>query len=139
MASERRDGGREDFWRSVLRRFVASDWSVRAFCRRERLSEPSFYAWRRTLRERDAVARRTLRGQSAPRPAFLPAAILSPTILPAAILSPAIRATSMPDGVIVIELLGGRSLKLPESMAAARVAALVHAIEGASGATEVRP
>src|SRR5439155_25178065 len=29
--------------------------SVRGFCAGRRLSEPSFYSWRRTLRRRDAV------------------------------------------------------------------------------------
>ncbi len=55
MANTKRDGGREAYWRGVLRRQAASGQSVRGFCRLERLSEPSFYAWRRTLREREAL------------------------------------------------------------------------------------
>ena len=117
-ANRNRDGKREAFWRSVLTRHARSGHSVRAFCRREQLSEPSFYAWRRTIQERDIA------GQHSPRPAFLPAAILPPAILP-----PAIRDAAASDGGIVIELRGGRVLRLPELMAVTRVAELVHALE----------
>jgi hypothetical protein len=37
----------------VFQQFAASGLSVRGFCRRESLSEANFYAWRRTLAERD--------------------------------------------------------------------------------------
>jgi len=99
--------------RDVLKRHAKGGRSVRAFCRREKLSEPSFYAWRRTIGERDAA------GQPPQRPAFLPAAILPP----------AIRDVAALDGSIVIELRGGRRLRLPESMAVTRLAELVHALE----------
>ncbi len=45
---------REQFWRLVLEEHAKSELNARAFCRRESISEPSFYAWRRKLRERDA-------------------------------------------------------------------------------------
>jgi hypothetical protein len=46
----RREGGvRRRFWRAAIARQRASGLSVRAFCRRENLSEPSFYAWRKRL------------------------------------------------------------------------------------------
>ena len=112
-AHKNRDGKREEFWRDVLKRHAKGGRSVRAFCRREKLSEPSFYAWRRTIGERDAA------GQPPQRPAFLPAAILPP----------AIRDVAALDGSIVIELRGGRRLRLPESMAVTRLAELVHALE----------
>ncbi len=54
MANYLRDPGRERFWRGVLRRQARSELGVRAFCRDAGLSEPSFYAWRRTIRQRDA-------------------------------------------------------------------------------------
>jgi len=47
MANRRRDSGREKLWRSRLARQAASRLSVRAFCQREGVAEPSFYAWRR--------------------------------------------------------------------------------------------
>lgn len=99
---------RSAFWRGVLGRHARSSLSVRAFCVREQVSEPSFYAWRRTLQERDAAE------HPLPRPAFLPVAI---------------REAPAPEDALVIELRGGRLLRLPASMASARVAELVHALE----------
>jgi transposase len=39
-------------WLDLLRLWQQSKLSVRAFCERHQLSEPSFYCWRRTLRQR---------------------------------------------------------------------------------------
>lgn len=50
----------EQRWLALVRRWQGSGQSVRAFCERQRLSEPSFYLWRRVLRQRgllDAPAR----------------------------------------------------------------------------------
>jgi len=38
-------------WREILRRQADSGVSVREYCASEGLSEPSFYAWRKKLRE----------------------------------------------------------------------------------------
>ena len=37
-------------WREILRRQEKSGVSIRRFCAREGLSEPSFYTWRKRLR-----------------------------------------------------------------------------------------
>jgi transposase-like protein len=47
---------KERFWRRMVRRCSRSGLSVRAFCAEQGLSEPSFYAWRRTLAVRDEAA-----------------------------------------------------------------------------------
>jgi hypothetical protein len=108
-----RDGVKERFWRSALKRQAKSGLSVRAFCRREKLSEPSFHAWRRTLHARDAEAKRPrLRLGPGGRPAFLPVVVADDR-----------------RGGIAIELAGGRVLRLSESMAAERLAELVAALE----------
>ncbi len=44
---------KERFWRRRLRQWRSSGLSVRAFCAEYALSEPSFYAWRRTVAQRD--------------------------------------------------------------------------------------
>ena len=54
MTKRGRDTEREAFWRLALSEQRASGLSVRAFCRREGLSQASWYAWRRTLAEREA-------------------------------------------------------------------------------------
>jgi hypothetical protein len=105
-------GKRETKWRQVLAGQAASGISVRAYCASRRIREPAFYWWRAELARRDAANARPCAA------AFVPV-IVEP-------------AGSVPPGDIVIELLGGRALRLPASMAVEKVGALVRAIEGAS-------
>jgi transposase-like protein len=116
MANTKRDATKEAYWRDAIRRQAQSGLSVREFCRRHRLSEPSFYERRRTYLERDA------RRPAAP-PAFVPVIVRDE--------QPAAPAQ---EAGLVIELRGGRALRLPGSMSARRVAELVRALE-AEGAT----
>lgn len=51
----RRSEGKEQFWRRVVNGHSKSQQSVREWCDRHGVSEPSFYAWRRELGKRDAV------------------------------------------------------------------------------------
>lgn len=51
-----RDPRKEQLWRQRLQLWQRSGLSVSAFCQRYHLALPSFYAWRRTLRLRDAQA-----------------------------------------------------------------------------------
>lgn len=44
---------KEQYWRLVLDEFGGSGLTVREFCKREGLREPSFYAWRKEIRRRD--------------------------------------------------------------------------------------
>jgi transposase-like protein len=66
MAQATRDLGREPHWRRVLARWRRSGLSVRAFCRAEGISEPSFYVWRRKLDQADHK-----------KPAFLPVQVVT--------------------------------------------------------------
>ncbi len=45
---------KEQFWRWMLEEQTSSGQSIRAFCKQEGLSEPSFYSWCRTIFERDS-------------------------------------------------------------------------------------
>lgn len=49
-----RDPRKEQRWRQWIRQWQASGQSVRDFCDCHALSQPTFYAWRRILRQRDA-------------------------------------------------------------------------------------
>jgi len=49
-----RDPEKERAWRQAIKRQAKSGMTIRAFCRSEGLSEPSFHAWRRELNRRDA-------------------------------------------------------------------------------------
>lgn len=57
----RRDAAKERFWRRVIDGFDPGRTTIRAWCERHGVSEPSFYVWRRELAarnrrpERDAV------------------------------------------------------------------------------------
>jgi hypothetical protein len=85
-----RDLSKEEFWRRTLKAFAASGRSVRAFCAARQLAEPSFYAWRRALAQRDTAP------VDAPAlPAFVP-----------------VRVSDTAGGVIEIALAGGRCLRL---------------------------
>ena len=41
--------GRESHWREVMSRYLASDLTIAAFCKNERISEGNFYAWKKRL------------------------------------------------------------------------------------------
>jgi len=112
MANHQRDAAKQQRWREVIRRQVESGLSVRAFCRQERLTESAFFAWRRTIRQRDTEA--TPQQQ---RPAFLPVVV---------------DENSRREGAITIELAGGRVLRLPEAMPTQRLVELVQALEAAA-------
>jgi hypothetical protein len=76
------------------------------------VTESAFYAWRRELRLREQE-------KPTPKPAFVP------VVLPP--------ATSVEgDGLIIIELRGGRVLRLPSALPLARITELVCTIEAAS-------
>jgi hypothetical protein len=51
-----RDSRKEQQWRRWILQWQKSGLSVRAFCTLHELSQPSFYAWRREIHQRDAAA-----------------------------------------------------------------------------------
>lgn len=79
----RRDAAKQRYWEGCVARWRKSGLSVREFCRREALCEPSFYAWRRELARRETSephARRASRAaRRAPQPAaFVPVEVVAP-------------------------------------------------------------
>jgi hypothetical protein len=63
-----RDRDKERFWRRVLRQWRRSGLTIRAFCMEHGLAEPSFYAWRRIIAERDQQADRQANRDRRSRP-----------------------------------------------------------------------
>lgn len=106
MAKNQRDAAKEAYWRKVLKQFSGSGLSVRAFCKREQLTESAFYAWRRTIGERDDAR--------APVPVFVPAVVTK-------------EAAS--ESSIAIELSGGCVLRFSGADATAQLADLVVALQ----------
>ncbi len=111
MAHIRLDPHQEAAWRDAIRRQAQSGLSVREFCRRHRLNEPSFYEWRRTYQKRD---QRRLE----PTPAFVPLVVTAER-----------PARSDAEPGMVLELRGGRCLRLPGSMPVDRIVELLRALE----------
>jgi hypothetical protein len=109
MAHGKRDLRLEAKWRDLVTRQSQSGLGIRAFCQREHVTESAYYAWRRELR---------LRGHEAGTPAFVP------------VVLPQTKAVEG-DEHVVIELRGGRVLRLPPTLAMARVTELVQAVERA--------
>jgi transposase-like protein len=107
MSQQRRYAGREQFWREVVAAWQESGRSVRAFCHSRRLQEASFYAWRRTLRQRDQQ-------RAAAQPSkFVPVRVV-------------------PDALLEIVLPTGLVVRVPAATEAATVATLVAALRAAS-------
>jgi hypothetical protein len=92
MARHDRDLKLEQAWRHHLQRQQASGQTARAYCRDHDLAETAFHYWRRTIAERDRVARR-----ATPVPAFVPVAVVG---RPAA------------DSPIDIRLAGGHRVRV---------------------------
>jgi transposase len=82
-----RDPRKEQHWRRLIQLWKNSSLTVRAFCARHQLSQPSFYSWRRELLERDAAS----------------------TFVPVQVVSDDQPAPSTP---IEIFLAGGRSVRI---------------------------
>jgi len=59
MARSKRSVEKEEFWRLVLNEHAASGLPIKAICKREAVSEASFYFWRRELAIRDEQSGQT--------------------------------------------------------------------------------
>lgn len=64
----KRNAQKESYWRKLVKRQESSGLSIRKFCAAHRISEPSFYAWRRelSLSDREAVATKSRKSSSQP-------------------------------------------------------------------------
>ncbi len=115
MASKNRSAEKATFWRFAFEEFRASGLSVRAFCAREGLAEPSFYAWRRTLQKRDAE------GPVAQQAELVPVSIVE------TIDSGVDRAPAPP---LEVTTPGGLTLRFPADIRPQQLTAVLTAIGG---------
>ena len=99
-----RDPRKEQQWRRWIQQWQHSGLSVRGFCARHDLAEPSFYAWRRQLQQRQA-----------PSP-FLPVRVV-PDEEPAA------------AGSVEVVLTGGRRVRVPPGFDPATLRQLLAVLE----------
>jgi hypothetical protein len=66
MSTTNQRSSKERFWRRLLRQWRRSGLSIRDFCAEQQISEPSFFAWRRTIAQLDAQAARLVPVQVVP-------------------------------------------------------------------------
>jgi hypothetical protein len=98
-------------WQAVVADFASSGLAVGEFCRARGVCEQSFYAWRKRLSQGDALS-------------------AGPSFVPVVVQGGSVGGCEPGDACASIELRGGRVLRLPVSMPAARMAELVCALEG---------
>jgi len=69
---------KEDFWRLAVDEWRSCGLSVKAFCEREGLAQPSFYAWRKKIQRQDGDREklRSGRAEKSPAPGFLPVKVI---------------------------------------------------------------
>ena len=83
--AQRSDSGKQRHWLDLIRLWQQSKLSVRAFCRRHRLSEPSFYCWRRTLRQRGLIGQQPVAAAKTETPAFVQVSVAAVAAVPRSI------------------------------------------------------
>ena len=105
----------DSFWRDTLAAFAASGQSVASFCQERGLKQATFYSRRLRLAKIDQQGTSPTAAGPRSTPAFVPV-----MVEPRAIVEESFQ----------VELRGGRVLRLPASMPAARLAEVVHALEG---------
>ncbi len=89
------DGDLWELWRARLLRFASWDGTVGEFCRREDVSQASFYQWRKKLRDGSDVRRSA---------AFVPVLPRTPN---------AVSQSSLVAGVVVVTLVSGVQVEIP--------------------------
>jgi hypothetical protein len=110
-STRRRSPSSVQFWRDTIHAWKASGQSVRAFCASRGLSEPTFYAWRRELTDREPLT--TTGTPSEPPPTFAAVRVI-------------------PDTTVEVVLPAGLVLRVPAGADPTAVARLVAALGGQS-------
>jgi hypothetical protein len=108
-----RDPQKEQFWRDHLHRWRASGLTIRDYCSRHHLSEPSFYAWRRTLTQRGCPREGAPRDEAV---TFVPV-----QVQPDLFVTPP---------VLELVLTNGRLLRIPLGIDLAHLRELLAVLEG---------
>jgi transposase-like protein len=90
----KQSSGAQAVWRERLARFDRGDWTVAEFCRREGVSNPSFYQWRKRLEQRDRQASRGRQEDPGASTAEAPG-----RFLPLNVAGLSVAEIELPDGV----------------------------------------
>ena len=114
-----RSGGREVDWRRVIARQSKSGLSVAEFCRRESVSEPRFYYWKRKLRHQ---------GDSEVPPDHPGSRAATATVASCASLVPVEIEQAMPTGAIRIQWPSGVCVDVPCGVTSQEIAGILQTL-----------
>lgn len=110
-------------WRERISRHRRSGLSIAEFCRRERLSQASFFAWRkRVVGQRAAAGRRPTRASVHPTRRGATASVARFVELP-----PPVLPVQPPSSSVQITLPGGAVVTLPQDASNELVAVVIRA------------
>ena len=123
MGYSRRSAEKEAFWRLVIDEQESSGLSVRAFCKRESVSEPSFYAWRKELERRDRAGEQ----QS---DALIPVHVVDGKDSAAGLHGSPV---SPPSSTLELETPSGFKIRFDRQLDAAILRDLLHVVTSCSG------
>lgn len=124
MARRREGGARAEFWREVLAKHESSGLSVRGFCQRESISEPSFYWWRRQWTQGKRAVGQQDRGRSTRA-----AATSSNRSVPTRFVNVSLISDA---AMIELELPNGRRLRIPPGCDESTLATVLRVLESPS-------
>jgi hypothetical protein len=108
-------------WLELLRLWQQSGLGIRAFCRRHRLNEPCFHAWRRLLRQRGLFTDTPSSATRGRRP-------LGPTATPT-FVKVAVQPTATALGAIDVVLVDQRVLRVRSGFDPDLLRQLLHVLE----------
>lgn len=111
---------KQQHWLQLVQCWQLSRLSVREFCRRHHLSQPSFYAWRRTLQQRGLLTN---------PPKNIPATAADPPAIPSSAFVKLTLPTEAPTPATVDIVLGQRLLRVRPGFDAPTLLALVRLLE----------
>lgn len=137
MVNRRYDLEKAQLWRLRIDQQQRSGLNVREFCRREAVSEPSFYAWRRELTKRDATDPQSANQAVAHSRTVIPVEVVDPPQihLPADLHAAQLAATSC------VELVtpGGCLLRFTPDIEPASLRSLLEVIAGHESDARTEP
>ena len=129
-----RNSAKERTWRRLLQQWRRSRMTIRDFCVEHEVSEQSFFAWRRTIAERDRQRGRSRTGGDGEMPD-------APTFVPLRVVStPISTPISTPAGTLIeVVLRDGCTVRVPAGFDPTALRQLLAILEGRESREGERP
>ncbi len=121
------DRHKEQFWRQMFARWTASGLSIAAFCEDARLSQQSFYRWRRVLRKRTSRSDQQRRSQAVDAATETAATAIA---RPLPLFVPLVVERTAAAAVLEVVVRDGRVIRVPAGFDATTLAQVLAVLEG---------